>query len=451
LQKCDFVHVYWRRYIMEETTARKQSWIRQHYHWVIFAAVFLENLLYTSIANNCYTLFLRPITTDLGISRSSFALYSTFAMIPGFCSNLVFARFHKRVGYRKIVSILLIMFACMMVCYSRAQGVIPFYIGSASFAFAAAFVSTAGISRLITNWFCKHRGLVLGIVLAASGLGPSLGSMVLTAIMEAHSWRMAYLAAAGIVLIGVTLVFLFVRDTPQEMGLRPFGENDAQQTAKAHSQKEPVRAWDGIQLSLLKTRPHFYIMVAAILISCCATYVVYPTLVSHMQDLGMPMSKAAQIQSFMFLFLAAAKVLEGSLSDRFGAKRVLVLCIGSCIVGSVILATASSYGVAVLGVAIFSFALAESTIMLPVLVEDVYGIADQSAILGIFLAFARLATGLGPTIGNFAYDAMGSYTAIYYIMAAVTTGTLVLFWIAVRGADREKKRMMQKNQGNPKS
>jgi MFS family permease len=423
---------------MEETTPKKQSWIRRHYHWVIFAAVFLENLLYTGVANNCYTLFLRPITTDLGIPRSTFALYSTFAMLPGFCSNLIFSRFYKRIGYKKLVTVLLLLFALMMVCYSRAQGVVPFYIGAASFAFAAAFIGTAGISRLMTDWFHKHRGLLLGIILAASGIGPSLGSMVLTAIMERYSWRTAYLAAAGVVLMGAALVFLLVRDTPQEMGLQPFGEQETPQPAEGQGQK--IRALQGMQLSALKKRPHFYIMVASILLSCVATYVVYPTLVSHMQDLGMPMVKAAQIQSYMFLFLAGAKILEGILSDRFGAKRVMVLCFGCCIVSNVILAQAASYAVAVLGVAIFSLALAESTIMLPILVEDVYGTLDRSAILGIFLAFARLSTGIGPTLGNIAYDAMGSYTAIYYIMAAVALGALGLFGISVRAVEREKKR-----------
>jgi MFS family permease len=227
------------------------------------------------------------------------------------------------------------------------------------------------------------------------------------------------------------------------MGLQPFGAEKDTQLVVNHTHEDDAKVWEGIPLAILKKCPHFYMMLVVILFSNFANYVVYPTIVSHLQDGGMPLSSAAQIQSMMFMFLAAAKIFEGMLSDRFGARRVMVLCMGCFVISAVMLATVSTYRMAVLGVAIFSIAFAESTVMIPVLVEDVYGSYDRSAILGLFLAITRLASGLGPTAGNIAYDTMGSYTPIYYIMAVVSVGMLILLAIAVRGADREKERVTQ--------
>ena len=208
---------------------RKKCRLYRHYHWVIFGTVFVVYMLYAGAANNCYSLFLLPVTEEFGISRSAFALCSALACIPGFCSNLVFTRVYERVGYRTMVTAVLIGNAAMMFAYSRAQGIGPFYVGATLYAFVTSFVNTAGISRLFSDWFHRSRGLLLGIVLSASGIGGSLGSVLLAKVIEEYGWRAGYLASVGAVLFSAALVFLLIRDTPEEMGLRPFGEETAEQ------------------------------------------------------------------------------------------------------------------------------------------------------------------------------------------------------------------------------
>ena len=52
---------------------------------------------------------------------------------------------------------------------------------------------------MLGNWFQSHLGVVTGIVMAASGVGGSALSLVLSGIMESAGWRASLLFAAGTV------------------------------------------------------------------------------------------------------------------------------------------------------------------------------------------------------------------------------------------------------------
>ena len=112
-----------------------------------------------------------PVTTDLSVSRSAFSMARSVNGAVFMVSNACFAALYKRFGFRRPATLVAILTALGYVGYARAQTLLPFYIGAVLFGVGEAFLNTAGISQLIGNWFYSHRGKVLGVVLAASGLG----------------------------------------------------------------------------------------------------------------------------------------------------------------------------------------------------------------------------------------------------------------------------------------
>jgi len=425
---------------MEKPASGLRSWLLRHYHWIIFGITFLYYFTYAGLVNNLYSLYLIPVTDDLQISRALFSLSGTINCIPAFFSNLLFAFCYQRFGARKLVSVTLLLYALFYLIYSQAQSIVPFYLLAALSGLVVSFVSTAGLARLLTEWFHRHQGMILGIVMAASGLGGAFFSLVLSEMIDSFGWRISYALSGLFLLLVAVLAFVLIRNTPAHMGLKPLGEQhemhlERKKYARNHED------WDGIPLSTLYKRPYFYLMLLAIFFIGLSAYIIFPTLVSHVQDLGMGQNVAARIQGSMFLFLAAAKILEGILSDRFGAKRVMVFCVICCIVSAVLLADVSSPWLAIFGVAIFSLALAVPTIMLPVITSSVFGRHDYSTILGIILAVMQLCNGFGGAIGNFCYDIMGSYTVIYLITAGLSLLSLVMFLLVFHSAEKERTKM----------
>ena len=418
--------------------------IHKHYHWIVFLAVFLEFTIAIGLANNLYGLFLIPVTEGLGISRSTFSLAPSIKYLLAFCSNLIFGVLYHRYGYRRVATMALICVTLAYIGYGTAQNVLPFYLGAVVIGLVEPFYATAATSRIINDWFHRHQGTILGVVLAASGLGGSLFSVILTGIMQHSSWRTAMLLSAGLFLLSAVMVGFLVPDLPKKIGLQPLGdEQDRQAERKKHTKN--VQEWVGVPLKQLRSRPHFYLMLLGTFLISFITYGMYTVIPAHVEDQGMSQSVAALIQSAMFLLLAGAKVLEGAFSDKFGAKRVMLICLVCNVISMVVLAFIRTPWMSILGVTIFALPFAIPSIMLPVLTAEMFGRHDYGTIIGLQLAMVSLSGVVAGPAVNISYDILGTYTPAFLFMAALGVVTMAVYLFAFHGAEREKQRLLSEN------
>lgn len=422
---------------MEETAVKKAGWLRRNYHWIIAAMTLFMYLIQGGLSNILYSLYLIPVTEDLHISRSAFALASTIGSIPGFFANLVYPFVYRRLGFRRLVGISFAINATFYIGYSMSHSMTLFYVGAAVVGFCSAFCGTAGISTLITDWFHRHQGVILGVVLAGSGLGGALFTMIMNFVLQQVGWRMAFLVSAAILLVCDAAACLVLRNKPEDMGLMPLGE-EHEKHAERKKYARDLKEWHGLPLSVLKKRAYLYVIILAVFLFGIADYVINPTVISHVQDMGLSRNEAASVQSLMFLFLAGAKIVEGWLSDRIGARKVMFLCVGCCFASSLILAKVTVVWAAMLGVLVFSMALAVVTVMIPVLTADAFGRQAYSMILGILVACMYLCMGLGPAIANAVYDIVGSYTPVYYGVSVICVIVAVLLAVSFRSVSKER-------------
>ena len=97
--------------------------------------------------------------------------------------------------------------------------------------------------QLAASWFIRYRGRVLGIVTLGSPLFSLIGTSAMTDFITnklGGDYRPFYVALAVLLVVVAVLVFLFIRDTPEEVGLYPDGADHAPKS----------EAGDEIQLSV---------------------------------------------------------------------------------------------------------------------------------------------------------------------------------------------------------
>ena len=421
-----------------EELAPKKNWIRRNYHWVVFFAAFLSFSVAVGMKNNLYAMFLIPITEDLHISRGVFSLAPSIRYFASFFSNLAFAVIYQRYGYRRMTTLAMVSMGLTFVFYSSAQSVLPFYIGAVIGGLLEPYYATACTSRIVREWFHRRQGMIIGIVMAASGLGTSVFSGILTSVTQKSNWRMAQLLTAGIFFVAALVVFCFVVDSPAKKGLKPWGEGEQKEEKTEQPRKQET---EGIPKHVLRTRPYFYLMILGSFLSCFIVCGVYSLIPAHVEDQGMMPAVAALIQSIMFLLLAGSKVLVGAFCDWIGAKRVMVFCLISCIVGMAVLAVMRTPWVAIFGATLFALPMSIPSVMLPLLTADVFDRGNYGFALGITLSMVSLGGAIGGPVINFSYDRIGSYTPAFLVLSGLSAVTLVVYLIAFRGAAREKKRM----------
>jgi len=182
-------------------------------------------LIVGSGAINVFTfgVFLKPITTELGIGRgllsSALTLHATAAALM--CP--VFGWMIDRWGVRRVMLPALVFYTLGIAAYAliRAE---PFALTYLLFAITGLTGTVGGpipYSTVISQWFDRQRGLALGIGMAGVGLGVALMPQLAAWLIVQFGWRMAYIGLAmAVVVCAFVPVALFVREPP-DFAARP--------------------------------------------------------------------------------------------------------------------------------------------------------------------------------------------------------------------------------------
>ncbi|MBR2635279.1 MAG: MFS transporter [Clostridia bacterium] len=395
------------------------------YHWIVAAVAFVMVFFHGGAANNLTGLHIIPITEHLNISRSDFTLAwsskSICEMFTTLFSGFLLAKF----GYRKCVCFGLIGCSLSYFVMSAASSLIFPFLSGVLLGLCSTFCATAGASRLVSNWFCRYRGTVLGLVTSASGLGGSVLCIVQTALIEAFSWKASLIAVSALLLICAILVPLVVRNHPSEMGLAPLGDGE-EVIGKRRKSLEKVK--EGLPFSQLLKTPSFYGMALATFFSGFGLYMVFTVVVPHFREgCQFSASSAGFIQSFMLLFLTATKLGAGFLSDLLGSRRVAVLCQILSSLSLLMLILISSFPLAVVAITLYTAALPMVTIMPPLIALSLFGYRAQPQYTGVFLALISVSSFAGSYVSNLIFDLLGSYRPSFAVALLFSVLAILLY------------------------
>lgn len=411
------------------------AWIRKHYHWIIAGVLFLQLAICGGSDNNLSGLHLIPVTEYLGISRTqyalAFSLRSCISMAMTFCSGMVLERFrYKRVALWACT--MYIAGYCLLTFMSSSWMLVA---GAAFLGMGATFCGTSGANFIVSAWFRKHRGTVLGLITAATGIGGSVLCLGQTRAMETYSWRASYMLCI-LLLAGIFLLMLAtIRNTPQSMGLPPYGQDAAPEDKQKH--RLPDALFPGKNMAQLWRSVSFYLMLSGILLASLGLYIVFYAVVPYLTDIGFSATQAGSIQSTMLILLSVSKLLAGWLSDRIGPKWVNWGFIAMGVTGILCFIAIDSMAMAFLAAVVFTFSLSTSTVMIPLLALPLFGYRAQTQYTGVFLSVTYIATTSASLITNGIYDAVGSYRPAFYLAAGLCAAALVLFPILYRLAQKE--------------
>ena len=160
-----------------------------------------------------------------------------------------------------------------------------------------------------------------------------------------------------------------------------------------------------------------------------------------MYDIGL--SKDFVISAFMLhsLLLMVAKMLFGFLFDRIGIRPTYLICavaaVGALAAVSFI-SPERSYLAYVYSI-VSSFGLPLETVMIPLLVAELFGRKAYSHILGYFLALNSVGYALGSVVTNAVYDLTGTYHGVLIVLTITMLSAaciqLVVITMAKKGRE----------------
>ena len=297
---------------------------RLHYGWIAAGVTFLT-LLAAAGARATPGVILLPIGNEFQWSR---ATVSSIVSINIFLYGLIgpfAAALYQRFGLRRTMVVAMVLLSAgyglstLATHYWQFVVLWGFVVGAGSG--MAATVLGAAVAN---KWFFAQRGLVMGVLTASTATGqliflPSLASAVTTG-----GWRAAPVIVAIATALVVPVIWIFMRDDPRDVGLRPFGESGAPDPAKpAASAGNPAKRAVSVLFEAARVRD-FWLLAGSFFVCGASTNGLVGThLISAAVDCGIPEVRAASLLAVMGLFDLVGTTASGWVSDRFNCRYLL--------------------------------------------------------------------------------------------------------------------------------
>ena len=372
------------------------KFMKKNYYWVIAAIILIQHMVSGGLTNNLPSLFLVPVTQQLGISRGAYSLAFSLKGISAMISTALSGGIMLRYGYRKSVLVSLLIGVIGMTTLSFSENGVVFALGCVVLGLGDGVCVSAGAAKIVSSWFHRRKGTVLGIVTAGTGIGGSITCIWLSNIIVNNGWRNAYLFCAALIAGVFVILILLVKNQPEDVGLQPFGMGSMEED-KGLASKD---YWPGFSMDQMTRGPLFYMMCTGTLLSCVCGTMVLNVLVAHLQDRGISAQDAVAMQSVLLLLLAVFKIIFGAASDRFGVRPVMVVCLLSEVVCLGLFAVVSSNIMAWIAVVVYGAALPVATVMIPLVSTSLFGYRAQVSCVGIFFTMGQIASIITQPIEN---------------------------------------------------
>jgi predicted MFS family arabinose efflux permease len=273
---------------------------RLHYAWVMFAVTGITLLAAAGIRSTPGVLIV-PLEAEFGWSRATISLAVSINLVLFGLVGPFAAAAMDRFGIRVVVSAALLW------------GVV---VGLGAGTMAEVFAATVA-----NRWFVRRRGTVIGILTAATATGQLLFLPFLGLLVQETQWRYVSLTVALCTLAVVPLVLLFLRERPEDLGLRAYGAREDALPLEPRGNPIGV-AFQG--LSRASRHRTFWLLAATFFVCGASTYGLIGThLIPAGIDHGMGAVAAASMLAVIGIFDVVGTVGSGWLTDRFDPRKLL--------------------------------------------------------------------------------------------------------------------------------
>jgi SHS family lactate transporter-like MFS transporter len=253
---------------------------------------------------------LTAMAKEFGITIVTASLAITFTLVMRPVGAIIFGILAERLGRKPVLVTNIVIFAVIELATAGAPNFTIFFI--LRIAYGVAMGGIWGVASALTmeSVPTRSRGVVSGLFQAGYPLGYLLASITFGLLMPVIGWR-------GLFIIGVVpillAVFIFFKVDESPIWLASRGTT---------GQKTKVAFWPAV-------RAQWPILVFAIVLMAAFNYFshgtqdLYPTflLVQH----GFAVSTVSIIAICYNIAAILGGLLAGTLSERFGRKRIIII------------------------------------------------------------------------------------------------------------------------------
>ena len=298
-----------------------------HPGWIAVAVTFVT-LMATAGFRSAPSVLIVPLEDAFGWSRSDISLAVAinvllFGLVSPFAAALM-----EKFGIRKVVmsALTTVSLGAFLTIFIQAPwqliatwGVI---VGVGTGSMALVFAATVA-----NRWFVAKRGLVMGILTAASATGQLIFLPGLSHLADTYGWKSVSITVGSFALLVVPFIYFFLKDKPADLGLLPYGASADWQPPAKSDLSAVALAIDTLKQSS-KRKDFWYLFGSFFVCGLSTSGLIGTHFIPAAHDHGMPTTLAASLLALVGVFDVIGTVFSGWLTDRYDPRKLLFFYFG---------------------------------------------------------------------------------------------------------------------------
>lgn len=397
----------------------------------------VAGFLAAGVSNITMAVVLKPISEDLGWSRTLTAAAITLGACLGGLLSPLFGPIADRLGPRLLLPAGAALVGLLAFGVSLSTEPWQFYVTFVPARALTEFLLCGMIAfTTAANWFYLKRPRVMGLVALSTPLGSAVLSLVYQFFVLRYGWRSAFLAlGVALWVFVVTPGLIFLRRRPEDLGLHPDGlatpprrQTESMDIYSAGS-ATAERSWSRAEAVRSST---LWLLVSSAFLAAIGTGGVAFHTAAYFTDVRIAPTIAAGAVSVMALSGAFGNGLWGALAERLHPRRLSVatMIVSAASVG--LLMQVSTAGAAYLFALLFGLNARGAGVLMQILIARYFGRGSFGAISSVLDPFHKGGLGLGALLAGIVFDYAGSYRPVFMIFLLSYLLSALLIFLARR-------------------
>ena len=390
-----------------------------YYGWKIVAAIFVLLTFTSGLSFYNHAIYLNALAAKppftVGIASISVSIF----FLTGGVTGLFVARWVEDYDPRISITAGAVMsfISLSLIAYVDTTLQLFFVYGLFGAGFSASSLIPA--TTLVTRWFKKRRAMALSI--ASTGL--SLGGVILTPLsilmVDSLGFNIAAPLIGVIYLLGVIPVsWIFLRTSPESLGLLPDGEKVEQYSNQNHSIGIDSKS-DGLSFrEALRGRFFWALSLAYIFLMAAQVGGI-----AHQYGLvreQLSESETAIAVAILPVFSIIGRLIGGWIVEQISIRKFAIVMMFLQAFSLSLLSMGYSVITLCIGLAIFGASVGNLLMLQPLLIAEAYGVKDYAKIFSLSNLMSSCGTAMGPALLGVIYAASSNFYQLPYTAAAMS-------------------------------
>ncbi len=296
--------------------------VKIHPAWIIAVVTFFT-LFATAGFRSAPSVLILPLEEDLGWRRDVIsAAVAVNVLFFGFTAPFA-AALMERFTVRKVVM------AALFTVGTGALGTIwmtkswhfmllwGVVVGIGTGSMALVFAAT-----IANRWFVKKRGLVVGILTAATASGQLVFLPSLSKLAIDPGWRTSSLVIALAAYLMVPMIYFLLKESPESINTMPYGAASDWQPPVLDKGNAARNAIDSLKAAM-KVRNFWYLSGSFFVCGLSTSGLIGTHFIPAAHDHGMVTVTAASLLALIGVFDVVGTIFSGVLTDRIDPRKLL--------------------------------------------------------------------------------------------------------------------------------